>query len=154
MNTLALKYPKKKTVSSDVKSLFKKIFNSPEGIFRGFDFGQDVDEIISKEKFKVFEKEKEYTGVSYSNSKMETIDILYFKSVFNKLNKIQVDVFLTSDMKTGELFDEVYHHFFEKFGFPVTTNDGYFWNYDPISKLSLTKIKNNVEQGLIIIFES
>ena len=84
-------------VNSTIEKLTNKIFDSVDGIFRGFSFGQDLDEIISKERFKVFEREKDYVGVSFTNSKMETIDILYFKSVFNKLEKIRVDVFMNTE---------------------------------------------------------
>lgn len=153
LNTSALTYPKKRKVSSSVSKFSAKIFDKPEGVFRGFEFGQDLDEVIAKEKFKVFEKEKEYIGVSYTNSKMETIDILYFRNIFNKLEKIQVDVFLNSEKESDELFDVIFYQIFEKHGFPIPKKAGFYWNRENEPKISLTKIKNKVEQGILMIFE-
>ncbi|MCP9768046.1 hypothetical protein EGI22_08980 [Lacihabitans sp. LS3-19] len=153
MNTVALKIPKRRSENSAISKLSKKIFDSNEGIFRGFRFGQDLDEIISQERFKVFEKEKEYTGVSFTNTKMETIDILYFKNVFNKLDKIQVDVFMNTEKSANDLFDAFYFQIFEKHGFPIPIKDGYCWNHEFETKISLTKVENQIEQGLLLVFE-
>ncbi len=153
MSTLAITYPKKSRVDASVTKLANKIFDKSEGVFRGFEFGQDLDEIIAKEKFKVFEREKDYVGVSFSNSKMETIDILYFKNIFNKLEKIQVDVFLNSEQDSNQLFDYVFHQIFENHGFPIPIKHGYCWTRANEPKISLSKVKNKIEQGILLIFE-
>lgn len=153
MSTLAVTYPKKRSVDASVTKLANKIFNKSEGVFRGFEFGHDLDEIIVKEKFKVFEREKDYVGVSYSNSKMETIDILYFKNIFNKLEKIQVDVFLNTEQDSNQLFDYVFHQIFEKHGFPIPIKLGFCWNRANEPKISLSKVNNKIEQGILLIFE-
>lgn len=153
MSTLAVTYPKKRSVDASVTKLANKIFNKSEGVFRGFEFGHDLDEIIAQEKFKVFEREKDYVGVSYSNSKMETIDILYFKNIFNKLEKIQVDVFLNTEQDSNQLFDYVFHQIFEKHGFPIPIKHGFCWNRANEPKISLSKVNNKIEQGILLIFE-
>jgi hypothetical protein len=153
LNTSALTYPKKRSVNSSITKLAAKLFDSSEGVFRGFEFGQDLDEVISKEKFKVFEKEKEHIGVSSTNSKMETIDILYFRNIFNKLEKIQVDIFLNSEKESEELFDVIFYQIFEKHGFPIPKKSGFLWNREQEPKISLTKVKNKVEQGVLLVFE-
>lgn len=153
MSTLAVTYPKKRSVDASVTKLANKIFDKSEGVFRGFEFGHDLDEIIAKEKFKVFEREKDYVGVSYSNSKMETIDILYFKNIFNKLEKIQVDVFLNTEQDSNQLFDYVFHQIFEKHGFPIPIKHGFCWNRANEPKISLSKVNNKIEQGILLIFE-
>ena len=153
MNTLALTYPKKRSANSSIGKLTNKIFDSADGIFRGFSFGQDLDEIISKERFKVFEREKEYVGVSFTNSKMETIDILYFKSVFNKLEKIQVDVFMNTEKDSDDLFDAFFYKIFERNGYPIPIKDGFCWNRETEPTVSLTKVKNKLEQGVLLVFE-
>ena len=153
MNTLALPYPKKRSANLPISKFCTKIFNSTEGVFRGFEFGQDLDEIIAQEKFKVFEREKEYIGVSYTNSKMETVDILYFKNIFNKLDKIQVDVFMNSEKDSDDLFDAFFHRIFDKNGYPVPIKDGFCWNREHEPKISLTKVKNKLEQGLLMTIE-
>lgn len=140
-------------MNSTTGKLTNKIFDSSEGVFRGFEFGQDLDEIISKERFKVFEREKEYVGVSFTNSKMETIDILYFKSVFNKLEKIQVDVFMNTEKDSDDLFDAFFYKIFEKNGYPIPIKDGFCWNRETEPKVSLTKVKNKLEQGVLLVFE-
>lgn len=140
-------------MNSTIGRLTNKIFDSPDGIFRGFSFGQDLDEIVSKERFKVFEREKEYVGVSFTNSKMETIDILYFKSVFNKLEKIQVDVFMNTEKDSDNLFDAFFYKIFDKNGYPVPIKDGFCWNRESEPKVSLTKVKNKLEQGILLVFE-
>ncbi|MCP9745409.1 hypothetical protein [Lacihabitans sp. CS3-21] len=153
MSTLALTYPKKRSVNASISKLANKIFGNSEGVFRGFEFGQDLDEIILKEKFKVFEREKDYVGVSFTNSKMETIDILYFKNIFNKLEKIQVDIYLNSEEESNELFDFVFYQIFEKRGFPIPIKLGYCWNRLNEPKISLSKVNNKIEQGILLIFE-
>jgi hypothetical protein len=153
LNTLALTYPKKRSVNSPIARLSAKIFENSGGIFRGFEFGQDLDEIISKEKFKVFEREKEYIGVSFTNSRMETVDILYFKNVFNKLEKIQVDVFMNSEKDMDDLFDTFFYRIFEKNGYPIPIKNGFCWNREHEPKISLTKVKNKLEQGILMIIE-
>ncbi len=154
MSTLAITYPKKRSVDASVTKLANKIFNKSEGVFRGFEFGEDLDEIIAKEKFKIFEREKDYVGVSFSNSKLETIDILYFKNIFNKLEKIRVDVFLNTEQDSNQLFDYVFHQIFEKHGFPIPIHLGFCWNRANEPKISLSKVNNKVEQGILLIFES
>ncbi len=153
MNPLAITFPKKRSIDSPIGKLTKKIFDSADGIFRGFSFGQDLDEIISKERFKVFEREKEYIGVSFTNSKMETIDILYFKSVFNKLEKIQVDVFMNTEKDSDDLFNAFFFKIFEKNGYPIPIKDGFCWNRESEPKVSLIKVKHKLEQGVQLVFE-
>ena len=153
MSILALTYPKKRSVNASTSKLANKIFDNSEGVFRGFEFGQDLDEIIEKENFKVFEREKDYIGVSFTNSKMETVDILYFKNIFNKLEKIQVDIFLNSQEESNELFDYIFHIIFEKQGFPIPIKLGYSWNRLNEPKISLSKVDNKIEQGILLIFE-
>jgi len=140
-------------VNSIIGKLTNKIFDSADGIFRGFSFGQDLDEIISKERFKVFEREKEYVGVSFTNSKMETIDILYFKNVFNKLEKIRVDVFMNTENDCDNLFDAFFNKIFEKTGYPIIIKDGFCWNRESEPKISLRKLKNKLDQGVLLVFE-
>jgi len=154
LNTLALTYPKKMRVNSTIEKLTNKIFDSVDGIFRGFSFGQDLDEIISKERFKVFEREKDYVGVSFTNSKMETIDILYFKSVFNKLEKIRVDVFMNTEKDCDNVFNAIFDKVFEKNGYPIPIKDGFCWNRASEPKVSLSKVKNKLEQGVLLFFEN
>ncbi len=153
MNPLAITFPKKRSIDSPIGKLTNKIFDSADGIFRGFSFGQDLDEIISKERFKVFEREKEYIGVSFTNSKMETIDILYFKSVFNKLEKIQVDVFMNTEKDSDDLFNAFFFKIFEKNGYPIPIKDGFCWNRESEPKVSLIKVKHKLEQGVQLVFE-
>lgn len=153
MNTLALTYPKNRSAKTSISKFCTKIFNPTEGVFRGFEFGQDLDEIITQEKFKVFEREKEYIGVTYSNSKMETVDILYFKNIFNKLVKIQVDVFMNSDKDNDDLFDAFFYRIFDKNGYPIPIKDGFCWNREHEPKISLNKIKNKLEQGILMTIE-
>jgi hypothetical protein len=153
LNPLALTYPKKRIVDSAITKLATKIFDNPEGVFRGFKFGQDLDEIITRENFEVFEKEKDYVGVSFTNSKMETIDILYYRNIFNKLEKIQVDIFLNSEKESEELFDVAFYQIFEKYGFPLPKKSGFYWNREHEPKITLTKVKNKIEQGILLVFE-
>ncbi|MCP9757592.1 hypothetical protein EGI26_20715 [Lacihabitans sp. CCS-44] len=154
MSTLALTYPKKRSTNSSISKFANKIFDNSEGIFRGFKFGQDIDDIIAKERFKVFEREKDYVGVSFTNSKMETIDILYYKNSFNKLEKIQVDVFLNTEHDSNELFDHIFHQIFEKQGFPIPIKLGYSWNRLNEPKISLSKVNNKIEYGVLLILEA
>ena len=84
---------------------------------------------------------------------METIDILYFKSVFNKLEKIQVDVFMNTEKDSDDLFDAFFYKIFEKNGYPIPIKDGFCWNRETEPKVSLTKVKNKLEQGVLLVFE-
>jgi hypothetical protein len=154
LSPLAIINPKKKKVSPSVSKLFKKLINpNDDALFRGINLGEDFLEVLNKEKFKVFEKEENYVGVSYSSSDFETLDILYFKDVFNRLEKIQVDVFMNSDASNEDLFDLLYNHFFQKHGFASSIKDGFQWVLDSGQKLFLQKVKNDLEQGLLIVFE-
>jgi hypothetical protein len=153
LNPLAITYPKKRSIDSPIDKLTNKIFDSADGIFRGFSFGQDLDEIIAKERFKVFESEKEYVGVSFTNSKMETIDILYFRSVFNKLEKIQVEVFMNTEKDSDDIFDAFFFKIFEKNGYPNPIKDGFCWNRESEPNVSLKKVKNKLDQGVQLVFE-
>jgi hypothetical protein len=149
----AITAPKKKRVSAPISKLLKRIIGEDTQLFRGFRLGQDLNEILAAEKLKLFEKEKEYFGFTFDTSNFETVDVLYFKDVFNRLSKIQVDVFMNSDETNLELFDALHYFFYEKYGFPTPLQDGYKWSIDPDVTLKFTKVKNQVERGLLIIFD-
>jgi hypothetical protein len=153
LSPLAINNPKKKRVNPSVSKLFKKLIMPNEALFRGINLGEDFQEVLSKEKFKVFEKEQNYVGVSYNSPDFETLDILYFKDVFNRLEKIQIDIFMNSDANNEDLFDLLFNHFTQKHGFASTLKDGYQWTLDSGQKLTFQKVKNDLEQGLLIIFE-
>lgn len=145
---------KSKKVSHAVSKLFATLIGSNTETFRGFNLGQAISEIKAKEKFKLFENENEYLGFTYDSPSFETIDILYFKDEFKRIEKIQVDVFMNSDSSNEELFTLAENYFNEKHIFNTQKASVLTWITTNNVIISLTKVKNDIERGLLIVISN
>lgn len=139
-------------VSPNIKKLFDKIIGPNSSFFRGFHLGIEMKEIKTKEKFKLFQKETDYVGYSYENSNFEMVDILYFEDVFNRLNKIHVDIFMNDEKSSSELYNLLFTHFEQAHGTPKKYKDQQVFVNEEYGTVRLTLMISSVENGMSIEF--
>lgn len=81
--------------------IFENVVRSDEGIFRGFNLGDSIKTVTSKELQKPIEEDKDYLYYEYKIDTSITFDVRY---TFDErgLNEIESDIFIVNNMNLAE----------------------------------------------------
>ena len=133
--------------------LFKKITKSSNGIIRGVDFGQDLQEI--KEVVEVSEVQPEL-GKSFTqfldDSDLNFVDITYQTNSDQKITQITLDVFLDESKEVGDLLLEFKSYFDLKFGKSQMSDNKYQWLQNKNTQVILEDVSTSKDPGIKMIF--
>ncbi len=128
--------------------LLQKIIGDTTGILRGHNFGDAIEEIVLNEKIEKFEEEKSHVGFTFDTANLETVDILYLKDKKNKLNGIQIDIYMNSDSTNEKLFTSFSDYLTSKYGPQIPKMKIAIWQIDDKSQVYIKKVKSRLDRGL------
>jgi hypothetical protein len=145
--------PKERAVStSNVQKLLKDIMGTGEGLLRGVKFGDPISEVKKKETLELFEEEAEYVGYSFDTESLETVDILYMRDGSQKVNGVQVDIYMNTDASNDSLKTIMGNMFTTKYGKPTDNGEMQIWKIKPSSQVSIKAVKSKIDRGLEVRF--
>jgi len=110
-----------KTAFASYSSKFQKIVKTEEGVIRGVDFGDALEDVITKEDTIPLEDSTSFVSftVALDNQEDEITDILYYFDDNKKINGFRLDVYLDNAQAVDSLYKEFNMYFTEKYGSPV-----------------------------------
>jgi hypothetical protein len=139
-------------IPEEVTKLFLKILGNQEGLFRGYEFGDDLRKIQESEVLEQFEDVKTHIGYSFDSANLETVDILYFRNSEDRLKAINIDIYLNSEESSEQMLQVFTNYLNTKYG-KSTVNDSYItWESDEVS-VKIKMVKTKLDTGLQIILE-
>lgn len=107
------------------EALFKKLTKTNNGILRGFETGEEYNEVLSEEKnYTHIEKGNDYLYYDFDLGNEESYTLTY-NFYQNKLYEITLDLYLNKSADAKEIFNQFKKHFSDKFGEFQVAKDGY-----------------------------
>lgn len=138
--------------SSNVQTLARTIMGTGEGLLRGVNFGDSIEEVKKKESIELFEEENSHVGYSFDTDNLETVDILYERNSQNRVSGIELDVYMNTDETNEGLKQELSNLFSVRYGKPVSENPILVWKIKPTGQVSIKVVKNKLDRGLEVRF--
>jgi hypothetical protein len=123
-----------------------------EGLLRGVNFGDSIEEVKKKESIELFEEENSHVGYSFDTDNLETVDILYERNSQNRVSGIELDVYMNTDETNEGLKQELSNLFSVRYGKPVSENPILVWKIKPTGQVSIKVVKNKLDRGLEVRF--
>jgi hypothetical protein len=148
-----LKAPSPKdATTSNVQKLKSAIMGTGEGLLRGIQFGDAINDVKVKEKAELFEEEESHIGYSFDTDNLETVDILYEKDKQNRVSGIELDIYMNSDATNDSLKNEFTKQFTSLYGQPLANVEIPTWEIKSKGKVSIKVVKNKLDRGLEVKF--
>lgn len=154
-NTLensALKKVTQESVPKNIATIFNKIIGNQEGVFRGYEFGDDLRKIQESEVLEQFEDVKTNIGYTFDSPTMETVDILYFRDAEDKLKSINIDIYLNSEEESKQMLQAFTNYFTVRYGEPTVQIGLPTWETDEVTA-KIKMIRTKLDTGLQIQLE-
>ncbi|QHT67815.1 hypothetical protein GXP67_14800 [Rhodocytophaga rosea] len=100
---------------------FKKIIKTEDGILRGVNFGDNLEEVILKEDTIPLEDSTQYISftVKLDEEEDEITDVLYFFDENKKIKGFRLDIYLNNKNAVDSLSQEFTTYFTDRYGSPV-----------------------------------
>ncbi|CAG4989694.1 hypothetical protein DYBT9275_00347 [Dyadobacter sp. CECT 9275] len=147
-DSIAIANPTQEELNSDQSALLQEILgSSSEGVLRGITFGDPISKVKATETYEMFEELPDHLGYTHETAQLETIDIQYFLTKENTVNKIAVDVYLNSDAATRQLWQTGQSHFTEKYGTAQGDKKLLTWNKNSV-KIRMEDVSQGKDFGL------
>lgn len=105
---------------NEYSSKFQKIVKSDEGIIRGVNFGDPLDEVIVKEDTIPLEDSTRYVSftVKLDEEEEEITDILYYFDNNRKISGFRLDIYLNNKRAVDSISREFITFFTDRYGKP------------------------------------
>jgi hypothetical protein len=99
----------------------QKIVKSEEGIIRGVNFGDALEDVITREDTIPLEDSTNFVGftVALDNKEDEITDVLYYFDKNKKISGFRLDVYLDNSQAVDTLYREFTTYFTDRYGSPV-----------------------------------
>ena len=147
-DSAALANPTQKELNSDQSALLLEVLgSSSEGILRGVSFGDPISKVKASETYEMFEELPDHLGYTHETAQLEAIDVQYFLTKENTVNKITVDVYLNSEAATKQLWQTGQTHFTEKYGASQGDKKLLTWNKNSV-KVRMEDVSKGKDFGL------
>jgi len=143
-------------------SVFENVVRFDQGVFRGFNLGDSITTIATKELSKPFEEDINYLNYEYKIDSTTTFDVRY---TFDErgLNEIESDIFINNNLSLAEeTFNNFKKYFDEHYGKSETEGGYNVWSVksekygdimiDLSSEFPAFNAKNNVEKISLWIY--
>jgi hypothetical protein len=100
---------------------FKKIIKTEDGILRGVNFGDNLEEVIVKEDTIPLEDSTQYISftVKLDEEEDEITDVLYFFDKNRQIKGFRLDIYLNNTSAVDSLSQEFTTYFTDRYGKPV-----------------------------------
>jgi len=122
-----------------------------EATFRTVNLGDPIAEVKAKEKAELFEDDANHVGYTIEYSTLESADILYYRDKQQKVNKIEVDLYLNNRQSVTEFSKELTAYLSGRFGKESQQNGVTVWNgRDAVA--SLKDVSKGKDFGLKLTF--
>lgn len=119
-----------------------------KGMVRGFNFGTPIADVLKNESLELFEERPGHVGFVYERENLESADFLYMRDVDNKLNGVDIDIYLNSPESTDALFTTAKSHYNSLY--KPSTTDSLTWMIPPKGYVKVSQIKKPLDNGLEI----
>jgi hypothetical protein len=99
----------------------QKIIKTEEGIIRGVDFGDSLEDVITREDTIPLEDSTNFITftIALDDKEDEITDVLYYFDNKKKINGFRLDVYLDNSKAVDSLYREFHSYFTDKYGSPV-----------------------------------
>lgn len=148
----ALKPVEELVIPQQVNKVFNKILGNQERTFRGYDFGDDLRRIQESEVLEQFEDVKTHIGYSFDSPTMETVDILYFRDKDDRLQLINIDIYMNTEEASKQMLQAFTTYFNTKYGEPTIHIGTPTWETDDVT-VKIKMVRTKLDTGLQIILE-
>ncbi len=145
---LAQNLPEQVVTSSN--KLLTKIIGKGDGLIRGVKFGDDMFQIKASETISQFEEEADHVGFTFDTRNLETVDILYYQDNNQKLNGIQLDIYMNSEASGKDILKAFTEYYTALYGKPITDIGMPTWNLTNGGKVIIKPVINKFDHGLQI----
>jgi hypothetical protein len=110
-----------KTAFASYSSRLQKIIKTEEGIMRGINFGDALEDVITREDTVPLEDSTNFVSftIALDEKEDEITDILYYFDKSKKINGFRLDVYLDNEQAVDSLYREFNSYFTDKYGSPV-----------------------------------
>lgn len=110
-----------KTAFNAYSPKFRKIVKTEDGIIRGVNFGDNLDEVIIKEDTIPLEDSTQYISftVKLDEEEDEITDVLYYFDKNRKIRGFRLDIYLNNANAVDSLSKEFKVYFTDRYGSPV-----------------------------------
>lgn len=119
-----------------------------KGMVRGFDFGTPVSDILKAESLELFEEKPGHVGFVYERENLESADFLYMRDADNKLNGVDIDIYLNTPASSDALFATAKSHYNSLY--KPSPTDSLTWMIPPKGYVRVSQIKKPLDNGLEI----
>jgi hypothetical protein len=142
----------KNVTTSNIQKLILTIMGTGEGLLRGIQFGDSINDVKNKEKAELFEEEESHIGYSFDTDNLETVDILYEKDKQNRVSGIELDIYMNTDAANDSLKNEFTKQFTSLYGQRLANIEIPTWEIKSKGKVSIKVVKNKLDRGLEVKF--
>ncbi|MDO1444816.1 hypothetical protein Q0590_01070 [Rhodocytophaga aerolata] len=110
-----------RTAFASYSSKFQKIIKSEEGIIRGVNFGDALEDVITREDTIPLEDSTNFVSftVALDDQEDEITDVFYYFDKQKRISGFRLDVYLDDKAAVDSLYREFTTYFTEKYGSPV-----------------------------------
>jgi hypothetical protein len=151
-DTLSTVIPEKPAFDA-YSSKFQKIIKTEDGILRGVNFGDNLEEVILKEDTIPLEDSTQYISftVKLDEGEDEITDVLYFFDEHKKIKGFRLDIYLNNKKAVDSLSQEFTTYFTDRYGSPVMQeNKAVAWNGLDETKIVMKDVGIKESPGLQI----
>ena len=142
-----------KMAFTDYSAKFQRIVKSEEGFIRGVQFGDELEEVITKEDTIPLEDSTNYVSftIALDDKEDEITDVLYYFDKDKKINGIRLDVYLDNKSAVDSLYWEFNQYFSTRYGSPVIKEQKTIaWNGADNTKVVMKDVGIKESPGLQI----
>jgi hypothetical protein len=110
-----------KTAFASYSPKFRKIIKTEEGIIRGVDFGDALEDVITREDTIPLEDSTNFVSftIALDDKEDEITDVLYYFDKKKQVSGFRLDVYLDDKAAVDSLYREFTTYFTERYGSPV-----------------------------------
>jgi hypothetical protein len=137
----------------EYSSKFQRIVKTDEGIIRGINFGDALDEVIIKEDTIPLEDSTRYISftVNLDEEEKEITDILYYFDKNRKISGFRLDIYLDNKRAVDSIAREFTTFFTDRYGNPsVQETKAIAWNGLDNTKVVMKDVGIKESPGLQI----
>lgn len=132
---------------------FRKIVKTDEGVLRGIDFGDELEEVYEKEDTIPLEDSARYVSftIALDEEEKELTDVIYYFDKEQKIKSFTLDIYLNNKSSVDSLAREFKNYYTERFGQPtIQEKKALAWNGEENMRVVMRDVGIKEAPGLQI----
>ncbi|UBM58123.1 hypothetical protein LAG90_15055 [Marinilongibacter aquaticus] len=136
--------------STETDKFINAVFGDQGGTIRGFDLGDPKIKIKDMESLSLIDEADSTLAYSFESKDFELVDINYKFNAQEKLDGVQVDIYLNEEGQTNEMYTAIRKYFTLKFGPAAGNEPKETWPVNGGGSVSIKAVNHKIDHGLQI----